>query len=263
MAVTERVDMRSKRQWFCGLAIVTCAAGIARLVCGQDGDDIADRLDAARAAFGEEIERLRTDLVTALETREDAARKAGNKPVVDRVKQEREAFEVEDELPTVVSSARYSRGIVAARSRLIAALKSGIKDYLQAKQDEQADALQAELEALQAEQPQPMAKAKPGAEPTVVAEWAHEVIINGNVNSRHTYRMYSNGRINSPEGRATWRRQGLLLILRIPSEEAPGGAWVDVCRLAADGKSYTGKNQKGYTIRGVQIARDAPEKETK
>lgn len=238
-------------------AMVWTAISCTNLLA-QEAGSINERLDAARTEYANESERLRMELLASLEAKENAARKVGNKALVDRIKQEREAFELSDELPTVVSSSGYKRGLVTARSKLITVLKAGLKESLKAKQDAEADGLQSELDELQAEQPEPTPakNAKAGKEPTVVAAWAHEVVIDGKVNSRITYQMYSNGRINAPDGRATWRRQGLLLILRIPDQDAPGGAWVDVCKLAADGRSYTGKNQKGYTIRGLQLVPD-------
>jgi hypothetical protein len=219
----------------------------------QDADPIGERVEVARTTYVEATEKLRVELLEALAKREDAARKAGNKPLVDRIKAEREAFELNDELPAVVSSTRYKRGLASARSDLKAAMRTGVKEYLQARQDDQADALQAELDELEAEEPARPSRDREAKEPFVVAEWAHEVRIDGRVTSRLTYQMYSNGRINRPDGLATWRQQGRLLILRIPNADAPGGAWVDVCRLSPNRRSYVGKNQKGYSIGGTLI----------
>ena len=220
-------------------------------------DPIGDRLEQARTDYVEETEKVRAGLLASLEHKEMSARNSGNKTLVDRIKQEREAFELNDELPSVVSNTTYRRGMAQARSRLTAAMRTALKDYLQARQDDQAEAVQTELEEFEAATAPPPAAAghreREPREPFVVGEWAHEVRIDGRVTTRLTYTMYSNGRINAPDGRATWRQRGLVLILRNPSPDAPGGAWVDICRLAPDRRSYLGKNQKGYTIIGVLV----------
>ena len=226
-------------------------------------DPIGDRLEQARTDYVERTEQVRAGLLASLEQKESSARNNGNKQLVDRIKQEREAFELNDELPTVVSNTSYRRGMAQARSRLTAAMRTALKEYLQAREDDRAEAVQTELDEIEAEDAPPPGSGKPEPEPRepfVVGEWAHEVRVNGRVTTRLTYRMYSNGRINSPDGRATWRQRGLVLILRNPSPDAPGGAWVDICRLAPDRRSYLGKNQKGFTIVGVLIG---PEKAAK
>ena len=60
------------------------------------------------------------------------------------------------------------------------------------------------------------------------------------------------GRMNSAVDRATWSLDGSLLKLRWPDAAAPGGAWIDACHLAPDGRSYVGRNQKGLVIRGTR-----------
>jgi hypothetical protein len=63
-------------------------------------------------------------------------------------------------------------------------------------------------------------------------------------------RFLANGRINDPNGKATWSLKGSRLTVRWPNKNAPGGAWIDTCILSNDGRSYTGANQGGIGIRG-------------
>jgi len=85
-----------------------------------------------------------------------------------------------------------------------------------------------------------------GKEPQVVAVWRHSA--GGGRGGE--IKFYSNGRINSPDGRATWGVQGNVLILVWPADRAPGGRWIDRCVLSPDRRFYLGKNQNNVTIRG-------------
>jgi hypothetical protein len=216
-------------------------------------DLIATKLDSARLKYQEEIERLRTELLVTLQNKEDAARKAGDVAAVDRIKAEREAFNLADDLPLVVSTARYKQGIVKAKSALKTAVQTGVKEYLAAKQDDLAKALQPELEELQvatAPPPKKVKAQKNEPQPYVVCEGVHQATNGGNTILRAEFKLYSNGRINDPESRNTWRQQGRILTMRWQNAEAPGGVWVDIVTLTADGRSFKGKNQVGTTITG-------------
>ncbi len=83
----------------------------------------------------------------------------------------------------------------------------------------------------------------------IVGEWQHRAGV-----SFSTYTFHPNGKINNPDGQATWTLQGSTLILRWPSENAPGGAWVDRCKVSEDGKSYQGRNQDGVSIYGKKTS---------
>lgn len=93
-----------------------------------------------------------------------------------------------------------------------------------------------------------------GKEPTVVATWGFRV--NG---KDAAIKLFSNGRINEPDSKNTWVQKGDTLILRWPDPKAPGGAWQDTCKISADGKSFTGRNQLGNPSAGKLISKaDAP-----
>ena len=61
-------------------------------------------------------------------------------------------------------------------------------------------------------------------EPIVVATWEHRVTNKDGTVAKATIKLYSNGRINEPEGKNTWSQKGDTLTLRWPNPKAPGGA---------------------------------------
>lgn len=71
----------------------------------------------------------------------------------------------------------------------------------------------------------------------VASVWNHSV----NGGREHPVTLYANGKINEPDGTATWSLNGRLLVLRWPDPAAPGGAWIDSCRITADWRTYVGK----------------------
>lgn len=89
--------------------------------------------------------------------------------------------------------------------------------------------------------------------PAVVATWEHRVV--GRDAKPGTLTLYSNGKINDPDGKETWARQGNTLTLRWPNPKAPGGAWVDTCTISPDGKTYTGRNQAGANVAGKLVGK--------
>lgn len=89
-------------------------------------------------------------------------------------------------------------------------------------------------------------------EPTVVSAWMHRV--RGGRASKTV--LYSNGRINRPDGAATWTRDGRKMEFRWPNERAPGGAWVDRCQISSDGRTYAGRNQQSVEVSGTLVPKE-------
>src|SRR5207248_2263691 len=72
-------------------------------------------------------------------------------------------------------------------------------------------------------------------------------------------KLYSNGAINKPDSKNTWVRKGDTLTLCWQDRKAPGGAWLDTCKISADGKTFTGRNQIGTAVEGELVVKaDAP-----
>lgn len=104
-----------------------------------------------------------------------------------------------------------------------------------------------EVKELAPSKPAPGPTGRP--DPQVVSKWS----FTGPKGASRTVELYSNGRIDSPNSTETWNQYGNTLVLRWPNAAAPGGVWVDTCTLAADGQSFTGKNQNGAVSRGKKL----------
>ena len=103
-----------------------------------------------------------------------------------------------------------------------------------------------------------LGNARADDKPTVVATWEHHVVSRDAKPSKIT--LYSNHKINDPDGKNTWSRSGNILILRWPNPQAPGGEWEDKCTVSSDGGTFSGRNQLGAKIAGKLIFETAHQK---
>jgi hypothetical protein len=60
--------------------------------------------------------------------------------------------------------------------------------------------------------------------------------------------LWSNGRIDDPDGRSTWQLNGRTLVLKWSN------GYTDTCTISSDGQRYSGRNQYGYPISGTRAA---------
>jgi hypothetical protein len=124
------------------LAVLFSAAVLG--LSAQDDDPVQSRLKIARTAYKVEFDRYRAAVAAYFEKREDAARSAGNKTLVDQIKSERTAFQDQGDLPST-APLELRRTINAARLAFMSALQDAIKDYTKAKKDNLAAAVEKEL----------------------------------------------------------------------------------------------------------------------
>ncbi len=223
------------------------------------GDPIQAELAKARSAYGQELDAAKTKLVASLEAKLQEFAGKGDLDKAKAVKSQKESFEKGGTLPTGAALANvkadYESDLLAAKVNLRKALEKAKESYTKAVKLDEAEALAKELKELADTPPAKKgADAAAKAEPKVVATWAHQVGVGKNALKRDTFKLYSNGKINDPDGRDTWAIKGGLMILTWQNTDAPGGAWKDVVNLAIDGKSYSGKNNKGVPILGVKLA---------
>jgi len=214
-------------------------------------DPIKAELDKARAAHSEELGAAKTKLVAAMEAKLREVAAKGDLDNAKMIKSQKELFEKDGTLPMASMIARakgdYESDLRAARVSLRKALEKAKGDYTKAIKLDEAGALKELADVSPAKKgANPAEKAKP----KVVATWAHQVGMGKNV----VMQLYSNGKINDPDGRNTWQIKGGLMVLTWPNAAAPGGAWTDVVNLANDGKSYSGNNNKGTPILGTKLA---------
>jgi hypothetical protein len=118
---------------------------------GQDADPIKARLEKAREAYEAEVGKLSNSLLDVLQQREDAARKSGDKKLVDRIREERNAFESRGQLPRSAATPAQLRELKQARSAMEAAYQAAVKEYTKAKKDDDASAVEQELKVFKGE----------------------------------------------------------------------------------------------------------------
>lgn len=121
---------------------LTCLLGAA---AGEDKDLVSAKLDEAKRAYDKEIAAYLRAAGEWFDTREDAARKAGDKKAVDAIKAERKAFDEGGELPKAAPAALRQRA-AAARKALEGAYAQAVKEYVKAKMDDHAAAVEKQLE---------------------------------------------------------------------------------------------------------------------
>jgi hypothetical protein len=79
----------------------------------------------------------------------------------------------------------------------------------------------------------------PGRERVVmVSVWEHHWKPRNKEKQSRTLQLFSNGHTNSPDGRATWEKNGSTITFRF------GGPYADICTLSKDGRSYDGHNTR-------------------
>lgn len=133
---------------------LVCAIGVIPLVfalCQARADDaegVKKKLDEAKKAYADEVAKFKKGVTDLLDKREEDARKAGNKKLVDQIKAEHAAFEKTGELPAVIPVALRQQ-ITAARGKLDKAYSAAVKDYVRLKEDAAAEATEKEEQKFQ------------------------------------------------------------------------------------------------------------------
>jgi hypothetical protein len=112
---------------------------------GAAADPVREKLDKAKAAYAEEMSAYREKAQAWFESREDVARKAGNKKLVDQIKEESATFERTDDLPAKAPRDLKQRA-TNAQARVVRVYQEAVKDFVRAKQDKEAEATEKELE---------------------------------------------------------------------------------------------------------------------
>jgi hypothetical protein len=120
------------------LALLTSivAAGLCP-ARADDADTVKEKLFQAKKDYDAELQKFKNAIADLLDKREDAARKAGNKKMVDQAKAEREMFEKTGEFPSIVTSA-IREPVISARAKLDKAYSAAIKECVRLKMDDAA-----------------------------------------------------------------------------------------------------------------------------
>lgn len=129
------------------LFAVVVVAGFAidcRLGHGAESPGV-DRLAAAKESHEKEESQFRDDVVKVLKSAEDAARRAGKKEQLDRIKLETDEFEAKGTLPKSVVTRDAQRRIRKQREELEDVYLATIKSLTKAGQDDDAANIEKEL----------------------------------------------------------------------------------------------------------------------
>ena len=123
--------------------LVLCAA-LTPLLARPDDDPIRTKLVAAKVAYEATHSDYRLTAQAWFDARDDAARKAGNKKLVDLIKSERKAFEEKGDLPKGGPKNLHEM-LNPARAALEAAYRVAVAGYTKARMDKEAEATEKEL----------------------------------------------------------------------------------------------------------------------
>ena len=100
-------------------------------------------MEGARRSYQNDIDKFNTSVVELVEKKIEAARKGGNKTLVDGLEAELEQFQGDGILPST-SPAKHDRQRAALRARLERAYESAIKKCTRAGEDSLAENLEQE-----------------------------------------------------------------------------------------------------------------------
>jgi len=128
------------------ISLITCflvANGCPEFAA--DDDPIKARFDQAKAAYKVVREQYREAVKNYFDKREEAARKEGNKKLLDQIKAERTAFQDKGDLPRAAPG-ELKRKLVPARSSMELAYAAAVREYTKAKKDDEAAAVEKEFQ---------------------------------------------------------------------------------------------------------------------
>jgi hypothetical protein len=111
---------------------------------GDDGTPQA-KLDEAKARYQKEMAAYREEVKAYFDQREDAARKDGNKKLVDAILAEKRRFDETNALPK--SAAPLIQRGTAIRAAMTKSYQQAVKEFTMAKQDDAAAQAEQELQA--------------------------------------------------------------------------------------------------------------------
>jgi hypothetical protein len=200
-------------------------------------------IEKARKQFQQDQQsidkKLSAEFDTVLKRVGDGGGKVAKRlAVIDVVKEEKGWFEKSGLIPWSAPmrphTQNYLKSLLKAQDKVSQAYDTEINKHLQ-KNEDKVNSLRADLKSVL------------GVE--VVARWRHQ----SGEGQAMVHELYSNGRINGPESKATWSFDEEVLELKWPSPKAPGGTWIDRCKVSEDGKTYSGSNQIRTKIVGVYV----------
>lgn len=113
-------------------------------VAQETADPIATQLDRARQKYAKDYEQFEKSVNDLFGKKEDAARKGGNKQVLDGLRVERKSFDDDQVVPSFAPPS-YAKKQAAIRSDFERAYNAAIKDYVKKRADDDAKKIEDEL----------------------------------------------------------------------------------------------------------------------
>jgi uncharacterized protein YfaP (DUF2135 family) len=130
---------------------------LAALAQGQSPDPspdpIAGKLEQAKKAYKQEVEKSKAIIQKAFDEADESARDAANVDLVKSIKAERAEFEATGKLPKRLAVAEYTKQRDKIRKDLSDAYTLAIRDYLKARKDDLAEKIKDERDAFQKDRP--------------------------------------------------------------------------------------------------------------
>ena len=124
---------------------IACCALFYFCVPAHADDAIKTKLDAAKTSYDSAMVKFRSNACDWFNRVEREAREKGSKQRVDKTKEERQAFEERDELSDAAPAA-LKRMLHTAQADMETAYRRAIADYTKVKKDDEASAIEKELE---------------------------------------------------------------------------------------------------------------------
>ncbi|QJW93506.1 hypothetical protein [Frigoriglobus tundricola] len=118
-------------------------SGPVCVALADDADPVKEKLFAAKQAYDAEMKVFLKQAEEWFDKRDEAARKDGNKKMVEQIKEERAGFDVSGDLPKAAPAALKQKSLLAKKA-LEAAYAQAVKDYVRAKKDAEAAAVEQE-----------------------------------------------------------------------------------------------------------------------
>jgi hypothetical protein len=131
------------------LALASCLF-LCAVASAQDENPIRKKLDAAKAAYLEDMEKFRLAVVADLEQREQTARSKGDSKLVEQAKADELAFDLQGDIPRGLPPMVKQKAI-DARSALERAFRAAEKEFTKAKMDDEANETKRDLELIMSE----------------------------------------------------------------------------------------------------------------
>jgi predicted peroxiredoxin len=130
-----------------GFRTLITVFGLAIFAAASSGNESVmwAKIRAAKVTFTKTCEKLREPVLKNLKKAEETARKAGNKPLLDRIKEESDAFESKGVPPSVVATKEYQRQLRKAAEDLEEVYIQSIRAITKAGLDDEAETIEKEL----------------------------------------------------------------------------------------------------------------------